>query len=50
MGRWFVGASISSATSTGQLAENIDATETVLDAETLAGIEEIQRLYPNPAA
>lgn len=50
MSRWFVGASIIGATSTSQLAESIDATATVLDAETLAGIEEIQRLYPNPAA
>src|SRR5690606_3789303 len=50
MSRWFVGASIIGATSTAQLAESIDATETVLDAETLAGIEEIQRLYPNPPA
>ena len=50
MSRWFVGASIIGATSTSQLAESIDATATVLDAETLVGIEEIQRLYPNPAA
>ncbi|MEB2317068.1 MAG: aldo/keto reductase [Pseudomonadota bacterium] len=50
MSRWFVGSSIIGATSTAQLAEDIDAAGTVLDAETLAGIAEIQRLYPNPAA
>jgi aryl-alcohol dehydrogenase (NADP+) len=46
--RWFVGATIVGATTLEQLAQDIDAAQTVLDADTLAQIERIQHLYPNP--
>jgi aryl-alcohol dehydrogenase-like predicted oxidoreductase len=48
--RWFVGASIIGATTMAQLKEDIAAAQLVLDAETLAGIRNIQMRYPNPAA
>jgi len=47
--RWFVGASIIGATSIAQLEEDIAGAQFELDAETLAGIAEVQARYPNPA-
>lgn len=49
-GRWHLGSSIIGATSMAQLREDIAAARFELDAETLAGIAEIQARYPNPAA
>jgi aryl-alcohol dehydrogenase-like predicted oxidoreductase len=49
-GRWHLGSSIIGATSMAQLREDIAAAQFELDAETLAGIAEIQARYPNPAA
>lgn len=48
--RWHLGSSIIGATSVAQLREDIAAAQFQLDAETLAGIAEIQARYPNPAA
>jgi aryl-alcohol dehydrogenase-like predicted oxidoreductase len=48
--RWHLGSSIIGATSMAQLREDIAAAQFELDAETLAGIAEIQARYPNPAA
>jgi len=48
--RWHLGSSIIGATSMAQLREDIAAARFELDAETLAGIAEIQARYPNPAA
>ena len=47
--RWFVGASIVGATTLAQLAEDIAAAQTELDAGTLAEIAAIQVRYPSPA-
>ena len=48
--RWFVAASIVGATDLAQLKQNIDSVKTELDAETLAGIDDIHRRYPSPSA
>jgi aryl-alcohol dehydrogenase-like predicted oxidoreductase len=48
--RWFLGASIIGATPLQQLAEDVAAAQRPLDAQTLAGIRDIQARYPNPAA
>lgn len=45
----FVTSTIIGATSLAQLKENIDAFDVVLSKETLAEIERIQELHPNPA-
>jgi len=47
--RWYVGSTIIGATTLEQLAEDIDAAQVVLDAQTLAEIAAIQQHYPNPA-
>jgi aryl-alcohol dehydrogenase-like predicted oxidoreductase len=47
--RWHVGATIVGATSLAQLDEDIAAAQIELDAETLAGIADVQTRYPNPA-
>jgi aryl-alcohol dehydrogenase-like predicted oxidoreductase len=48
--RWFVASTIIGATDLAQLKQNIDSVKVELDAETLAGIDAIQRRYPNPSA
>lgn len=48
--RWHLGASIIGATTLAQLEEDIAAAQFELDADTLAGIAEIQARFPNPAA
>ncbi len=48
--RWFVVSTIVGATDLAQLKQNIDSVKVELDAETLAGIDAIDRRYPNPAA
>jgi aryl-alcohol dehydrogenase (NADP+) len=48
--RWFVASSIVGATDLAQLKQNIDSVKVELDAETLAGIDAIQRRYPSPSA
>ena len=48
--RWHLGASIIGATTLAQLEEDLAAARFELDAETLAGIAEIQARFPNPAA
>ena len=48
--RWYLGASIIGATTMAQLAEDLDAAQLELDAETLAEIAAIRARYPNPAA
>jgi aryl-alcohol dehydrogenase-like predicted oxidoreductase len=47
--RWFVGAQIIGATSVAQLAENLAAVDTELDADTTADIDRLLARYPNPA-
>ena len=47
--RPFVTSAVIGATSLAQLAENIDAAETVLEAEVVDGIEAVHRDLPNPA-
>ena len=48
--RWFVASTIVGATDLAQLKQNIDSVKLDLDAETLAGIDAIQRRYPSPSA
>jgi aryl-alcohol dehydrogenase (NADP+) len=48
--RWFVASTIVGATDLAQLKQNIDSVKVELDAGTLAGIDAIHRIYPNPAA
>ena len=48
--RWFVASTIVGATDLAQLKQNIDSVTLDLDAETLAGIDAIQRRYPSPSA
>jgi aryl-alcohol dehydrogenase-like predicted oxidoreductase len=48
--RWHLGASIIGATTLAQLEEDIAAAQFELDADTLAGVAEIQARFPNPAA
>ncbi len=47
--RWFTGSVILGATSVQQLQENLDSAEVMLPAEVRAKIEEVHRLYPDPA-
>jgi len=47
--RWYMGALILGATTMTQLAEDIDAAQVELDAETVAEITATQIRYPNPA-
>ena len=47
--RWYVGSTIIGATSLAQLAEDIDAAQIALDAQTLAEIAAVQQHFPNPA-
>ncbi|MFA7400560.1 MAG: aldo/keto reductase [Sideroxydans sp.] len=47
--RWFTGSVIIGATTLTQLEEDLDSAEVSLSAKTLASIEGIHRLYPNPA-
>lgn len=47
--RWFTGSVIIGATTLAQLQENLDSGELTLSAEVLERIEEVHRLYPNPA-
>jgi len=48
--RWYLGAMIVGATSVAQLDEDIAAATTVLDADTLAAIAQLQERFPSPAA
>ena len=48
--RWYLGATIIGATSLAQLAEDIEAAQLTLDAQTLSEIAAIHQHYPNPAA
>jgi aryl-alcohol dehydrogenase-like predicted oxidoreductase len=48
--RWYLGAMIVGATSVAQLDEDIAAASTVLDAETLAAVAQLQERFPSPAA
>jgi aryl-alcohol dehydrogenase (NADP+) len=47
--RWYVGSTIIGATTLDQLAEDIDAAQIALDAQTLAEIAAIHQHFPNPA-
>ena len=47
--RWFNSSVILGATTLGQLKENLDSAEVMLSKETLEKIENVHRLYPNPA-
>jgi len=47
--RWFTGSVIIGATNQDQLKENLDSAGVVLSAEVLESIEQVHRLYPNPA-
>ena len=47
--RWFTSSVILGATSLEQLKENLDSAGVTLSADTLNGIENIHRLYPNPS-
>ncbi len=47
--RWFTGSVILGATTQQQLSENLASAEVTLTAEILEKIEEVHRLYPNPA-
>lgn len=47
--RWFTGSVIIGATTLTQLEEDLDSAEVSLSAKTLGSIEDIHRLYPNPA-
>ena len=44
----FVASTIIGATSVEQLQESLQAVDLILDAETLARIDEIDELIPNP--
>ena len=46
--RPFVTSAIIGATSTAQLAADLDAADLALSEEVLAGIEDVQRRFPNP--
>ena len=46
---WRVGSTIIGATTIDQLAEDLDAAQITLDAQTLAEIAVIQQHFPNPA-
>jgi aryl-alcohol dehydrogenase-like predicted oxidoreductase len=48
--RWYLGAMIVGATSVAQLDEDLAAASTVLDAETLAAVAQLQERFPSPAA
>ncbi len=48
--RWHLAAMIVGASNVRQLEENLAAARTVLDAETLAEIDALHTLNPNPAA
>ena len=48
--RWFVVSTIVGVTDLAQLKQNIDSVKLELDAETLAGIDNIHQRYPNPSA
>jgi aryl-alcohol dehydrogenase-like predicted oxidoreductase len=47
--RWFNSSVILGATTLEQLKENLGSVEIVLSKETLEKIEEVYRMYPNPA-
>lgn len=47
--RWFTSSVIVGATTLEQLKENLASAEVTLSAKTLDGIEDIHRMYPNPA-
>jgi aryl-alcohol dehydrogenase-like predicted oxidoreductase len=47
--RWFTSSVIIGATTLAQLEEDLDSAEVTLSAKTLDSIEDIHRLYPNPA-
>jgi aryl-alcohol dehydrogenase-like predicted oxidoreductase len=47
--RWYLGALIVGATTVAQLAENLEACKTELDAQTQAEIAAVQAYFPNPA-
>ena len=47
--RWFISSVIIGATTLAQLEEDLDSAEVTLSAKTLDSIEDIHRLYPNPA-
>ena len=47
--RWHVGSTIIGATTMAQLAEDIKAAQSELDAQTLSEIAAIQAYFPNPA-
>ncbi len=47
--RWFNTSVIIGATNQDQLKENLDSAGLVLSAEVLESIEQVHRLYPNPA-
>lgn len=47
--RWFTSSVIIGATTLKQLEEDLDSAEVTLSAKTLDSIEDIHRLYPNPA-
>ena len=47
--RWFTSSVIIGATTLKQLKEDLDSAEVALSAKTLDSIEDVHRLYPNPA-
>jgi aryl-alcohol dehydrogenase (NADP+) len=46
--RWFLGSSIIGATTMEQLREDITAAQSELDAQTLAEVDQVLEVFPNP--